>query len=71
MATSAQFYLHQAAVCEQAAEATLLDNQRETLLRSRTAWLALANRELEIQAGRAKREQERAQVQLEESIDER
>ena len=71
MATSAQFYLQQAATCESAAEAALLDNQRETLLRSRAAWLALANRELEIQAGRVKREQERALAHHEESIDER
>lgn len=59
MAAPAHFYLKQAELCEQAAANTPLENQRDTLLRSRAAWLKLANRELEIQAGREKREQQR------------
>lgn len=65
MATSAQFYLQQAAICEEAAGAALLDNQRDTLQRSRAAWLALATRELEVQAARIKRDQEREQDRAE------
>ncbi|PKB13331.1 hypothetical protein B0I00_3369 [Novosphingobium kunmingense] len=64
MAQSASYYLQQAEACERAAAATELDNQRATLLRSQAAWLALAARELGIQASRAERlnqaEQDRA-----------
>jgi len=66
MAAPAQFYLKQAELCEQAAAATPLDNQRETLLRSRAAWLKLANRELEVQAARIVREQGRQTTHQEE-----
>ncbi|HNJ47682.1 MAG TPA: hypothetical protein PK479_04580 [Novosphingobium sp.] len=66
MAASAQFYLDQAAICEKAASVALLDNQRETLMRSHAAWMALANRELKIQAERIKRDRERIQAQQKE-----
>lgn len=68
MAASAQFYLDQAKICEKAAKAASLDNQRETFLRSRAAWIALANRELKIQAERVKRDQERLEAQQKEPI---
>lgn len=55
MAQPASYYLQQADVCERAAAETPLENQRATLLRSQAAWLALAARELSIQAARAKR----------------
>jgi hypothetical protein len=66
MAAPATFYLEQAEICARSAAATLLGNQRETFLRSRAAWLALAARDIEVQAGRAAREQAR---QLETSDD--
>ena len=56
MAATSPFYLEQAELCARSAAATLLDNQRETFLRSRAAWLALAARDIEVQAGRAARE---------------
>ncbi|MCC6925195.1 hypothetical protein [Novosphingobium sp.] len=62
MSASSQFYLKQAEQCELAAAASSLNNQRDTLLRSRLAWLELANRELEVQAGREKRERDRLQA---------
>ena len=55
MAQSASYYLQQAEICERAAATTQLENQRATLLRSQAAWLALAARELGIQAARANR----------------
>lgn len=55
MAQSASYYLQQAEICESAAATTELENQRATLLRSQAAWLALAARELSIQASRAER----------------
>jgi hypothetical protein len=67
MAASAQFYLDQAASCEKAANAAQLDNQRETLMRSHAAWMALANRELKVQAERIKRDRERILAQQEET----
>lgn len=59
MATSASFYLAQAESCARAAAATLLTNQRDTLLRSRAAWLTLAEREIANQAARTERENAR------------
>lgn len=56
MAQSPAYYLQQADVCAQAADATPLENQRATLLRSQAAWLALAARELAVQAARAERQ---------------
>ncbi|MEQ1543026.1 MAG: hypothetical protein HOO94_08205 [Novosphingobium sp.] len=56
MAQSPAYYLQQAEVCAQAAEITPLENQRATLLRSQAAWLALAARELAVQAARAERQ---------------
>lgn len=53
------FCNQQAESCERAAEAALLDNQRNTLLRSREAWLAMAARERSIRDARAKREAEK------------
>lgn len=38
------FYLEQAALCGQAAEAATLDNQREKFLTAQKAWQALAVR---------------------------
>ncbi len=61
MAAAAPFYLQQAEICARSAAATLLDNQRDTFLRSRAAWLALAARDIEVQAGRAARELARQQ----------
>ncbi len=63
MATSARFYLAQAESCAQAAASTQLSNQRETLLRSEAAWLALAAREIATQTARAERERERIEDQ--------
>lgn len=56
MAAASPFYLEQAEMCARSAAAALLDNQRETFLRSRAAWLALAARDIEVQEGRAARE---------------
>lgn len=61
MATSASFYLEQAESCERAAAATALSNQRETLLRSKAAWLTLAAREIATQTARAERERARTE----------
>ena len=57
MSSSSRFYLQQAENCELAAAATRLDNQREILMRSRSVWLGLAAREIEVQAARETREQ--------------
>lgn len=58
---SESFYIAQAESCQRAAEATPLANQRDTLMRSRAAWLSLAAREQAIRAARAKREAEKEQ----------
>jgi hypothetical protein len=59
MAAPATFYLEQAEKCSRSAEASTLDRQREIFLRSRAAWLLLAEREQEVQAGRAERDKAR------------
>jgi hypothetical protein len=56
---SEKFYIEQAECCARAAAAAPLDNQRDTLLRSRAVWLGLAAREQTIQAGRAERDRAR------------
>ncbi|MFM5922913.1 MAG: hypothetical protein ACKOPG_01835 [Novosphingobium sp.] len=56
---SEKFYIEQAESCERAADAALLSNQRETLLRSRAAWLTLAARQESIRTGREQRERTR------------
>jgi hypothetical protein len=56
---SEKFYIEQAESCERAAEAAPLENQRDTLLRSRAVWLGLAARELTIRTARAERESAR------------
>ncbi len=60
---SEKFYIDQAESCARAADAALLANQRETLLRSRAVWLGLAAREQTIQAGRAERDRTRIEIE--------
>lgn len=57
MSASSHFYLQQAENCELAAASAPLDNQRQILLQSRTVWLGLAAREIEVQTARVAREQ--------------
>ncbi|HQV04799.1 MULTISPECIES: hypothetical protein [unclassified Novosphingobium] len=59
---SESFYIQQAESCQRAADDTPLANQRDTLLRSRAAWLTLAAREQAIRAARAQREREKEQA---------
>lgn len=56
MSASARFYQMQADNCAAAAAASVLDNQRETLLRSQAAWLQLAAREIKVSLARVERE---------------
>ncbi|NIJ35283.1 hypothetical protein [Sphingomonas oligoaromativorans] len=44
MSTTSDYYLARAAECEREAETTILENVKERCLRSREAWLAMANR---------------------------
>jgi len=59
---SEQFYIDQAESCARAADAAILANQRDTLLRSRSVWLGLAARERSIRTARAQREREKEQA---------
>jgi hypothetical protein len=59
MSVSARFYTEQAETCATQAAAATLDNQRETLLRSREVWLRLAAREKATTAARVERERAR------------
>lgn len=61
MTVSARFYLAQAETCAAQAQASTLENQRDTLLRSREVWLGLAQREIATQAARAERERQRTE----------
>lgn len=56
MSASSNFYSTQAETCALAASKAMLDNEREKYLRAEAAWQALANREIETQAARLKRE---------------
>lgn len=56
MSAASHFYLQQAENCGSAAAASPLANRRDVLLRSRAVWLALAEREIEVQNARAVRE---------------
>lgn len=44
MSITSDFYLARAAECAREAETTVLENVKERCLRSREAWLAMANR---------------------------
>lgn len=44
MSITSDYYLARAAECAREAEATALENVKERCLRSREAWLAMANR---------------------------
>jgi hypothetical protein len=46
MSTTSEFYLARAAECAREAEATVLANVKERCLRSREAWLSMADRVL-------------------------
>lgn len=59
---SEKFCIEQAESCARAADAAPLANQRETLLRSRNVWLALAAREETNRAARTEREREKEQA---------
>lgn len=50
------FYNGQAEACATAADAAMLDNQRDTFLRAEAAWIALADRAIRTEAARAQRE---------------
>jgi hypothetical protein len=56
MSASARFYQMQADNCAAAAATAMLDNQRETLLRSQAAWQQLAAREVKVSLARIERE---------------
>ena len=60
MSVSGKFYLAQVAICERAAEDTVLANQRDKYLRAKAAWQALADRENDIAEARVQREADRA-----------
>lgn len=67
MAANFDFYIKQADLCGEAADTTALQNQRETLLRSRAAWLKLAKREEDNLSARLQREEDRTLSRNEES----
>jgi hypothetical protein len=61
MSVTSDFYLARAAECAREAEATVLANVRERALRSREAWLSMANR---LRKGEAMRDQAAAEKAL-------
>jgi len=60
MSANEDFYIRQAELCSKAAGETKLANQRDTFLRSQSAWEQLAAREKATQAARVLRESEKA-----------
>lgn len=67
MAAPFDFYIKQADLCAQAAVQSALQNERDTMLRSRAAWLKLAKREEDNLSARLQREEERTLSRNEES----
>jgi hypothetical protein len=64
MTATEDFYIRQAELCSKAAGETKLANQRDTFLRSQSAWEQLAAREKSTQAARVLRESEKSQSGL-------
>lgn len=60
MSATSDFYLARAAQSHREASETTLDNVRERCLRAETAWLAMADRLLNSEAGRQRQAADKA-----------
>lgn len=64
MSAAGDFYLGQVALCDKAAAAASLPNQRDKYVRAGAAWQALADREIGIRAARDKQAAEKAALRI-------